>query len=86
MLARDDLRRAGGVLGLGVRQGERAYVLKSLLAQEPTAVLGWLGQEATRWAGIHASLPDDVMPVRDFWRGRAEASAELAASLTPSVV
>ncbi len=83
VLVRDDLRRAALELGLGLRQGERAYVLKALLGQEPAATLRWLADESGRWVRIHRSMPDELEPVRDFWTLRAQASAELTGTLSP---
>ena len=83
VLVRDDLHRAARELGLGLRQGERAYVLKALLGQEPAATLEWLAAEAGRWVQIHGSMPDELEPVRSFWSRRAQASAELIGSLSP---
>lgn len=83
VLVRDDLRRAALELGLGLRQGERAYVLKALLGQEPAATLKWLAGESGRWERIQSSMPDELAPVRDFWTVRAQASGELLGSLIP---
>jgi hypothetical protein len=83
VLVRDDLARAARELGLGLRQGERTYVLKALLGQEPAATLEWLARDAGRSAEMHASMPDELEPVRGFWSRRAQDSAELIASLSP---
>ena len=83
VLSRDDLGRAARALGLGLRQGERAYVLKALLGQDPAATLEWLAEEASRWSQIHRSMPDELEPVRSFWSRRAQAGAQLIASLSP---
>jgi len=85
VLVRDDLGRAARELGLGLRQGERAYVLKALLGQEPAATLKWLAGEAGRWADVHASMPDELGPVRGFWRLRAQSGEQLVASLSPAL-
>ena len=86
LLVRDDLSRAAHELGLGLRQGERVYVLKALLGQEPAATLKWVANEAARWQGIHESMPEELEPVRGYWRERARAGAELISSLSPIVV
>ncbi len=83
LLVRDDLRRAARELGLGLRQGERTYVLKALLGQEPAMILRWLAEEAGRWVQTHDSMSDELDPVRDFWSRRAQASAQLIRSLSP---
>jgi len=85
VLVRDDVARAARELGLGLRQGERAYVLTALLGQEPAATLKWLADEAGRWVRLHASMPDELEPVRGFWTGRAQACAHLITSLSPAV-
>lgn len=86
LLVRDDLSRAAMDLGLGLRQGERRYVLKALLSQEPVATLTWLADEAVRWAAIHETMPEELEPVRGYWSRRARAGAELISSLSPIVV
>ena len=84
ILVRDDLARAARSLGLGLRQGERSYVLKALLDQDPDATLRWLGEEAERWVRLHRSMPDQVGPIRMFWLRRAELSAGLLGARTPA--
>ncbi|TMQ17660.1 MAG: hypothetical protein E6J90_22010 [Deltaproteobacteria bacterium] len=80
VLVRDDLARAAIDLGLGLRAGERRFALRSLLAQDPAAVLGWLAAEARTQAGHLVALP----PITAWWAARAGATAhwleELAAS------
>lgn len=77
LLVRDDLARAARHLGLGLRQGERRYVLKALLAQDRDATVEWLRAEARRWAELHRSMPAELGQIREFWLRRAEVSAEL---------
>ena len=84
LVVRDDLARAARSLGLGLRQGERRYVLEALLAQGPDATLGWLAVEAERWVELHRSMPAELGPIRDFWLGRAELSAQLLGARTPA--
>lgn len=75
LLVRDDLARAARSLGLGLRQGERSYVLRALLEQDPVGTLKWIGAEAERWVELHGSMPGELGPIRDFWLGRAALSA-----------
>jgi TorA maturation chaperone TorD len=82
ILVRDDLRRAAGELGLGLRIGERRYVLKALLSQEPRATLGWLAGEAAGWVERHRGGEDLLGPVARFWAERASASAALLGELS----
>lgn len=75
LLLRPDLRRAAQDLGLGVRAGERAFMLRSLLEQDPAAMADWLVAEAGRWAHDHGRLVPASGPVASFWRQRAAACA-----------
>ncbi len=71
VLVRDDLERAATELGLGVRAGERRFALRSLLAQDPAGVLGWLASEARAQAAALATLP----PITAWWTARAGEGA-----------
>ena len=82
ILVRDDLIRAGRELGLGVRAGERKFVLKALLSQEPAATLGWLVGECRTCAARHRENTALLGPVAEFWVERAETSSELLNELS----
>jgi len=71
VLVRDDLERAAAELGLGVRAGERRFALRSLLAQDPAGVLGWLASEARAQAAALTTLP----PITAWWTARAGVGA-----------
>ncbi|MCK5412149.1 MAG: hypothetical protein KAJ67_08640, partial [Gemmatimonadetes bacterium] len=52
-----------------------------LLEQNPARMLEWLRLEAAGWAGRHG-LPDPLAPgSADFWRRRAQATADLLGDL-----
>jgi TorA maturation chaperone TorD len=74
ILARDDLTRIAGSLGLGTRVAERRYALRALLEQDAAGALDALAGEAERWATIHATGGGRI---GEFWRGRAEATARM---------
>ncbi|NNG15341.1 MAG: molecular chaperone TorD family protein [Gemmatimonadales bacterium] len=78
ILTRSDLHRAGRDLGLGVRAGERRFVLNALLEQDPAAVMEWLAGEAGNWIGRHRSYSDALGPIATFWADRAAAMARFA--------
>lgn len=71
-----DLGCAAGHLGLGLRRGERRFMLRALLEQEPAPVLRWLSQHATAWSRGHLLRPAvagaDPGP---WWAQRAEQTA-----------
>jgi TorA maturation chaperone TorD len=75
VLTRGDLRRAAAELGLGVRQGERAFALRSLLSQDAPAVLGWLAGQADSTAGRLRRAPAAWHAVTAWWSDRAAATA-----------
>ncbi|MCS7006495.1 MAG: molecular chaperone TorD family protein [Gaiellaceae bacterium] len=77
LLTRADLRHAARDLHLGLRVGERSFVLRSLLAQDAEATLRWLAAEAEGWAERHRRHGDALSPVGDLWAERAERAAEL---------
>jgi hypothetical protein len=73
VLARADLARAARELDLGLRIGERAYMLRALLGQDAPATLRFLAGEARRQHD-HV-VGDDVTAA--FWRGRLDTTASL---------
>ena len=72
ILTRADLARAARELGLGLRIGERRFVLRALLGQDARAALDWLAGEADHWAARPGELEID-----EFWRQRAQAAGAL---------
>jgi hypothetical protein len=86
ILVRDDLARCAHETGLGLRQGERRWVLAALLGQDASAVLAWLGGEARRQSDLLEAWRPVLGPVADFWRLRARASARLLDELAAEAV
>lgn len=74
ILTRSDLTRAARELDIGARVGERSWVLRAFLQQDPEGALEWLAAEASRQA---ESLERASGPHVDFWAARARRSAEL---------
>lgn len=81
ILVRDDLARAGRKLGLGVRMGERKFILKSLFNQNPQAVLGWLLEETERWQERHRQNQEAFGVIASAWLAKTEAAAKLLEEL-----
>lgn len=82
ILVRSDLTRAARQLELGLRVGERKYVLESLLAQDARGVLGWLAREARDWEGRHRKQQDTLGAIARAWESRAAAAAQLLEELS----
>lgn len=81
ILVRSDLTRAAQGLGLGLRLGERKFILRALFGQDATAVLEWLAEEASRWAERHRLRGEMLGAVAASWEERAEATANLLREL-----
>jgi hypothetical protein len=75
IVTRADLARCARELDLGLRLGERAYILRALLEQDARATVTWLANEADAAALRHGSLPPDLGSVGRFWQARAETTA-----------
>jgi hypothetical protein len=86
ILVRDDLARCARETGLGLRQGERRWVLESFLGQDAPATLAWLGGEAHRQSGLVEGWRTCLGPVADFWSGRARECARLLGELATEAV
>ena len=77
ILTRADLTRAARRLELTARAGERKFVLKSLLAQDPGGLLAWLRHEADDAAERHRRQHPWLGPVARAWEQKARAASAL---------
>ncbi|HEV7842674.1 MAG TPA: hypothetical protein VGO69_03215, partial [Pyrinomonadaceae bacterium] len=84
ILVRADLGRAGRTLGLGVRMGERKFILKSLFNQNPQGVLEWLLEETARWQERHRQNREAFGAIASAWLAKTEAAAMLLEELKKS--
>jgi TorA maturation chaperone TorD len=81
ILVRSDLSVAARRLGLGLRLGERKFILKALFSQDAAGVLGWLAEEAARWAERHRLYGETLGGVAEAWEEKALSSAKLLREL-----
>jgi TorA maturation chaperone TorD len=81
ILVRADLARAARELNLGLRLGERKYVLESLFGQDARGMLGWLAREASSWAERHRAGDAAFGGVARIWEAKAETSARILKEL-----
>jgi TorA maturation chaperone TorD len=81
ILTRADLTRAARKVGVGLRMGERQFILKMLLAQDATGIFDWLIEEAAVWQKRHHGYMDALGAISQVWERRAAASAALLQQL-----
>lgn len=74
ILTRSDLTRAAAELGLGLRMGERRYILDALFRQNRRGTIGWLADEADRQATLWSEVRGPSV-VRRHWASRATRTA-----------
>jgi TorA maturation chaperone TorD len=84
ILCRADLTKAGRKLGIGLRMGERKFILKTLLAQDAAAVFDWLIEEAALWTKRHREHKQALGQVSLVWEERSKAAASLLKELRAS--
>jgi TorA maturation chaperone TorD len=81
ILVRSDLSRAARKIGLGLRLGERKFILKSLFSQDGGGVLDWLAEEADGWIERHRLYRETIGRVAEVWEEKAVATAQLLREL-----
>lgn len=86
IVLQSDFRRLGHEVGLGLRMGERRFILGSLLNQQPNSVLTWLAQYATRCAETWNDHWAAGTVAGQWWRERASSTAQLLAELSATSV
>lgn len=75
ILSHRDLATAARSLGIGLRRGERQFILKTMLEQNATGTLRWLGDHARTWAALHEHQPSVTADPGPWWSARALGSA-----------
>ena len=71
ILTKRDLTAMARQIGVGLRQGERKFILRALVDQDPAAVFQWLGTEAQRQRQPGSD------PIRQFWHDRNQRTERL---------
>ncbi|HEX6469015.1 MAG TPA: molecular chaperone TorD family protein [Streptosporangiaceae bacterium] len=79
IITRADLARCAQATGLGLRVGERAFVLRSLVDQDPAATFDWLVAEAAGWQAYHATAGAGPAATSRHWLARAAATRHVLA-------
>lgn len=81
ILTRTDLLHAARKLDLGIRLGERKYILNALFEQDADGMLKWLAEQAQVWAGRHRESSVTFGATSQAWEAKARASVELVGEL-----
>lgn len=84
LLTRADLARAATEIGVGLRMGERRFILRAFFSQDAAGTLQWLGREADAAGCRHGAWAEDMELVSDFWSDRARATRDLVRTLLES--
>ncbi|MBD3782341.1 MAG: molecular chaperone TorD family protein [Micrococcales bacterium] len=75
VLTRAELARGARELGLGMRVGERAFILSSMIEQDAVGTLEWVAARAEEWSAHHARDVEALGPLATFWSDRATTTA-----------
>jgi TorA maturation chaperone TorD len=81
ILTRADLLLAAREFRLGVRIGERKFILNALFEQDPNAMLSFLTESALWWAENHRQQKLSFGTTANAWLERSEATARLLIEL-----
>jgi TorA maturation chaperone TorD len=81
ILTRADLTRGARKLGLGLRMGERKFILKAMFAQDAPGVFGWLTEEAHGWMRHHRSPSEPFGEIARAWEDKIGATIILLEEL-----
>jgi TorA maturation chaperone TorD len=81
ILTRADFVRAARKLRIGMRMGERKFILTALFAQDTPGVFDWLIKEAALWQKRHRLCAERLGAIYSVWEDRAQAASSLLKEL-----
>jgi TorA maturation chaperone TorD len=81
ILTRIDLLSVARKLDLGMRLGERKYILTALFEQDAAGMLAYLAGEARAWVERHRKSSETFGATSRAWEAKAQASAALISEL-----
>jgi hypothetical protein len=80
LLTRLDLARGAASIGVGLRMGERRFVLETMLGQDAPGTLAWLAGEARAWERRHLEKLEVLGPIGGHWAEMAAAAGDFFVS------
>lgn len=82
ILTRADLLSAARQLNIGVRLGERKYILTALFEQDAPGMLSWLAEQARVWVVRHLESRKTFGETSLYWEAKASATVKLLMELS----
>lgn len=77
ILTRIDLLSVARKLDLGIRLGERKYILNALFEQDADGMLHWLAEQAGIWVERHQEAGKNIGATARAWEAKARTSLVL---------
>ena len=82
ILAHAELGEAAATAALGLRAGEKRYLLAAMIDQDPATTLSFLAEHATSWSRVHEMQPAiGGTDPKQWWAERAGETAKVLARL-----
>lgn len=81
ILTRADFVRVARKLKIGMRMGERKFILTALFAQDTPGVFDWLIEESATWKKRHHWYAKRLSAIYSVWEDRAQAASSLLKEL-----
>lgn len=85
VLTRADIARGAATIGVGLRMGERRFVLEAMFGQDARGTLEWLAGEAAGWEARHLDRVDVHGVIARHWTERAAAAGAFFVSSSAAV-
>jgi TorA maturation chaperone TorD len=80
LITRSELVCAAASTGLAARAGGRAFMLRTLIEQDPAATISWLAEQAAWWIQRHRASVPTLGPIAQHWLRKAQASLSILES------
>ncbi len=85
VVVREDLAPLASGLGVGMRQGERRFILGELYRVDPGGFIEYWIERLERWSTLVPGAFAGAPAVGDWWRSRGTTVAEMMRQMKPDV-